>query len=162
MAMHKKLQPGSVLFTYQMPFYRERLHRSGGLKYLIKFKALVVYNRRERSSGAMVPIKLKPTLEKLGIKYTPHTESTLVAIGCRDLDYFSCESNTPYPTPEQVIKAHQAYQDLVENQVRWRGLELQKIEFIEQFKEKKMSNADSLFSLSNSLSDYIEKETFIN
>lgn len=164
MAMHKKLQPGALLFTFQDPIYNQWDHQGGREKYRIEFKALHVFNRRERSSGEYVPANLIPTLDKLGIRYieSQHRKDRVLAVGCRAYSYYSCNSDLPYPSPEQVKAAQQAYEQTTSGSRSNQGVELQQVEFVEEFKEKKMSNMDSLYSLSNSLNDYVAQQTYIN
>lgn len=165
MAMHKKLDVGSILFTYHEAKYREHSHRAGLKKYCITFKALYVHNRRERTSGAWVPSSLKPTLEKLSIRWSNsyYSQSNqIVAIGCRTLIYYECQSDLPYPSSEQIEKARNELESRLENNSLYNeGVGLMEIDFIEGFKEKKMSNKDGIFSLSKSLEDFVQSETYI-
>lgn len=165
MAMHKKLDVGSILFTYHEPRYDLSNHRSGRDKYVIEFKALYVHNRRERSTGAYVPKTLIPTLEKLGIRHQEHSyeHDNTCAVGCRTHVYHRCNSPMPYPTPEQIKAAREDLEGrLTRESITNEGVSLVEIEFVQDFKEKKMSNKDAVFSLSKPLEDYVANETYIN
>ncbi|BCT30376.1 MULTISPECIES: hypothetical protein [Bacillus subtilis group] len=161
MAMNRNLQVGSILFTYHEPSYSHMNHRSGREKYYISFKALYVHNRRERTSGTTVPKDLIPTLDKLGIRHLGHDDDTTFAVGCRSYVYYRCKSNLPYPTPEQIQAARAALDSYLEReQAENLGVPLMEVEFVKDFKEKKMSNKDAMFSLLKPLDQYLNKETF--
>ncbi len=165
MAMHKKLSVGSILFTYHEPRYDYSNHRYGRDKYIIEFKALYIHNRRERTTGANVPKSLIPTLEKLGIKYEEnhYDRDYVCAVGCRNYIYSRCSSAMPYPSVGQIKFA----QEKLENELsaataRNEGVSLIEVEFVQDFKEKKMSNKDAVFSLLKPLHDYVANETYIS
>lgn len=163
MAIHKKLGVGSLLFTYHYPDYDSYAHRRGEAKYHIRFKALYVHNRRERSTGVPVPKTLIPTLEKLGIKYNEFSHTDVIAVGCRSYTYHSCRSNLPYPSADDVTEASRVLKEKLESDVASNeGVSLMEIDFIQDFKEKKMSNKDALFSLNKPLQDYVSNELIIN
>lgn len=164
MAMHRKLDVGSILFTYHEPEYLGHYNRTPEHKYRIIFKVLHVHNRRERTSGTQVPASLKSTLDKLSIRYDDRgyygERDCIYAIGCRSLNYYSCLSDLPYPSAEDVEAARRELESRLENNNLYYGdVSLMEIDFIEDFKEKKMSNKDALFSLSKSLEDYVSNET---
>lgn len=165
MAMHKKLNVGSILFTYHEPRYQVNNHRHGRDKYTIDFKALYVHNRRERTSGVHVPKTLIPTLEKLGIRHEDnyyYQSDTTVAVGCRTYVYHRVTSDMPYPTPEQIKAAREKLDSHLESEsARNEGVSLMEIDFVQDFKEKKMSNKDAVFSLLKPLEDYVANETYI-
>lgn len=165
MAMHKKLDVGSILFNYHDPQYNYYSHRHGREKYTIHFKTLYIHNRRERSNGVSVPRTLIPTLDKLGIRHQEisHAPDNVVAVGCRAYIYHSCESDMPYPTPNQVEEAREKLQSQMQNNTaRNEGVDLTEIEFVQDFKEKKMSNQDAVFSLLKPLNDYLANETYMS
>lgn len=160
--MHKKLDVGSILFTYHEPRYDLHKHRTGDDKYVIEFKALHVQNRRERSNGAYVPKTLIPTLEKLGIKHQEgyYSGDMTCAVGCRTYVYYKCNSNMPYPTPEQIKEARRQFELKLSNGTASNeGTSLIEVDFVQKFKEKKMSNKDAVFSLQKSLENYVCNET---
>lgn len=166
MAMHKKLGVGSILFTYHEAEYLGHYQRSPEKKYRIQFKVLHVHNRRERTSGTQVPASLKPTLDKLSIRYDNASyysnRDTIYAIGCRSLNYYTCLSDLPYPSAEQVEEARRELDSRLEsNTLIYGDTHLMEIDFIEDFKEKKMTNKDALFSLSKSLEDFVSSETHL-
>lgn len=162
MAIHKKLPVGSILFTFHQPQYNYYGHRNGRSKYTIQFNLLYVYNRRERSSGASVPSQLIPTLEKLGIRFTEAGRGRTTAIGCRHYTYFQCDSYLPYPTPDQVKEAAAALERIRNgNNVIYNSMTLVDNEFMKDFRNQKMSNKDTLFSLLKPLKEYSAEETYI-
>ncbi|UOE58170.1 hypothetical protein [Cytobacillus oceanisediminis] len=164
MAMHKKLTVGSVLFTFHTPRYEHYLHQAGHPKYRIEFNLLHVYNRRERTSGAPVPKTMIPLLDKLGIRHQSYYNGNSVyAVGCRNHTYYKCQSDLPYPTPEQVQEANKALENfLSQNNIRSSyGAELSENPFMKDFQEKKMSNKDAVFSLLKPLDEYVAEETYI-
>lgn len=165
MAMHKKLNIGSILFAYHEPRYNSYRHRDGREKYDIDFKVLYVHNRRERSAGVDVPISLIPTLEKLGIRHENVYRQTDVtcAVGCRTHVYYSCTSSMPYPSPEQIKAARAALEEQLEAETaRNQGVTLSEVEFVQKFREKKMTNKDSVFSLLKPLHDYVANEAIVS
>ncbi|MES9681666.1 hypothetical protein ABWK22_01875 [Gottfriedia acidiceleris] len=164
MAMHRKLDVGSILFTYHQPRYDMSRHRNNLDKYLIEFKALYVHNRRERSSGAMVPLTLIPTLDKLGIRHDENYRGAgnTCAVGCRTYVYYRCYSPMPYPSPEHIKAARAELEERMNlHSASNEGVSLMEIDFVQDFKEKKMSNKDSIFSLLKPLHDYVANETHI-
>ncbi|PGT10185.1 hypothetical protein [Bacillus cereus] len=165
MAMHKKLNVGSILFTYHEPRYDYSNHRNGRDKYIIEFKALYIHNRRERTTGAHVPKSLIPTLAKLGIKYEAnhYDNEHVCAVGCRNYIYSRFTSSMPYPSVEQIKLARQKLElELNEESASNEGVSLIEVEFVQDFKEKKMSNKDAVFSLLKPLHDYVANETYIS
>lgn len=163
MAMHKKLDVGSVLFCYHEPIYEYYAHRRNAGKYSIQFKVLYVHNRRERTTGARVPRKIVPTLDKLSIRYTDdYREEYVYAVGCRAATYKTYRSDLPYPTAEQIKEARASLEAMLETgELCNEGVRLMSIDFVDSFKEKKMSNKDSLFSLNKPLVDYQMQEKVI-
>ena len=49
---------------------------------MIEINSLYVYTRRARTNGAIVPAKLKPILDKFGIRHNPHRPGFIIAVGC--------------------------------------------------------------------------------
>ena len=163
MAMNKKLEVGSILFTYTEADYGAQSHRYGRAKYTIRFKVLYVHNRRERTTGVYVPSTLKSTLDKLGIRHTNVYSDKVCAVGCRALVYHTVQSNSPYPTTDDVKEAQEKLESrLQEHSLSNYGIDLFEIDFVESFKQKKMSNKDALFAIQKPLEDYINNEQYIN
>jgi hypothetical protein len=160
LAIHKKLTEGSILFTFHEPHYQYYYHRNNRSKYGIHFKILYVHNRRERTSGELVSEKMKETLEKLGIRTQKANSTSISAIGCRTFTYHRCESDVPYPSQEQMQEAMKALEGVFRTQTQAQGKTLIRSEFMQDFKEKKMSNQDNVFALLKPLKDYIAKETY--
>lgn len=167
MAMNKNLDVGSILFTFHKPTYQEYAHSRGNEKYKIEFIALYVHNRRERTSGINVPKSLIPTLDKLKIRhvdvnsyYREHDE--VFAIGCRQYVYYSCTSDMPYPTADELKAARKTLDEQLDtSHAVNQGVTLMEIDFIQDFKEKKVTNKDAAFSLLKPLRNYVENETYI-
>lgn len=163
MAMNKNLEVGSILFTYTESIYEHQSHRFGNKKYTIRFKVLYVHNRRERTTGAYVPQTLKSTLDKLGIRQTNSYSGKLCAVGCRAITYHEVRSNSPYPTSDDIKTAQEKLEsNLQNNSLTSYGVNLFEIDFVETFKEKKMSNKDALFAIQKPLEEFINNETYIN
>jgi hypothetical protein len=157
LAIHKKLTVGSILFTYHTTQYNS--YRSLGNKYQINFYALYVKNRRERTTGDTVPLRLLPTLEKLNIKCTPsYTKDFVHAVGCRIFRYYTASSDSPYPLTEHIEKAREALETFLEDSGQTGGVKLDNNEFMTQFKESKMTNKDALFALQKPLKEYVQEE----
>jgi hypothetical protein len=109
MAADKKVQQGVVITTFSTVEYHPYQHRNRSNYYTIRHNALYMYNRRERTTGATVPIGLKPILEKFGIKCIVHRNSdTLIAVGCRTHSYYQEAGETPYPNPSHIRSAKRA------------------------------------------------------
>lgn len=163
MAMHKKLDIGSVLFTFHEPTYFRHKHVRGENKYKIHFKALYIYNRRERTSGDVVPNIIIPTLDKLKIKYLDAFDDKVVAVGCRSYSYYTCTSKLPYPSVDDIKKAKEALDELLTTErTIGDGINLMETTFMSDFIEKKVSNKDVLFSLNKPIDQYLEKEYLLN
>lgn len=164
MAMNKNLEVGTILFTYTDAGYEHHSHRCGRHKYVIRFKALYVHNRRERTTGAYVPASLRSTLDKLGIRhYACGYGEVICAVGCRAITYHEVRSNNPYPTAEDVKIAQEKLEEkLRDNALTNGGIKLFEIEFVEKFKQKKMSNKDALFAIQKPLEEFINNETFVS
>lgn len=162
MAMNKNLEVGSILFTYVDTEYAYHNHRFGRPKYTIRFKLLYVYNRRERTSGTYVSSALIPTLEKLGIRYVDGINGKVCAIGCRSAAYHEVQSDSPYPTAEDMKTAQRKLEAHLQNETSYnRSIRLFEIDFIKTFKEKKMSNKDALFVIQKPLEEFINNESYI-
>jgi len=163
MAMHKNLEVGSALFTFHESEYGHYNHRLGREKYTINFKVLYVHNRRERTTGTYVPRTLIPTLDKLGIRYLNHWANEKVcAVGCRTHIYYSIRSNSPYPTSDEIKAAQEEFDKKQrDSRLRNEGVEIFEIDFVQTFKEKKMSNKEALFVINKPLEDYINSETYV-
>lgn len=163
MAMHRKLDVGSILFTYPQATYHYSGHRNGTHKYRIDFKALYVHNRRERSTGGHVPKTMIATLDKLGIRHSQASSDFVYAVGCRNHIYHTVWSNLPYPSPEQIKEARLEFEShLSDGSLQNEGVPMMQVEFVQEFKEKKVSNKDLLFSLQRPLDHYLANETYLN
>lgn len=161
MAIHKKLPVGSLLFNYHEAYYDRNSHRRGMDKYTISFKAIHVFNRRERTNGVLIPIELKPVLDELGIRTIRGYSKQIIAVGCREVTYHSYTSNSPYPTKTQLDEANKRYEELLssdDNNDNPFDPRINENSFMNDFKEKKMTNKDFLFTLYESPSEFVSKQ----
>jgi hypothetical protein len=147
MAMNPKLKEGSILLYY--PDIKER-HSWAGYRqpsaltgYELTVNALYVYNRRERTSGATVPLVFEPYLNMLKVRTNKYyNDKNVTAVGCR--------SKTLY---RQVISADanipNAFREAFKNvkELATFGETFFENEFVEKFLQTKLGNKDKKFVL---------------
>lgn len=143
MAIHQELGVGSVITTYHTVIGPD--HMTG--KYAIRFYVLFVQNRRERSSGELVPKNMESFLNALGIRtLDSHMTNSVTAIGCRSTSYFSTISNTPYPSINMLKTAREEYDIFIDNN-DYDECDIQTNDFMNEFNKNEGSNNLYLFSL---------------
>lgn len=160
MAMHKSLQPGLILSTDYDAQYSEINHQNGEPRYTIRFNALFVLNRRERTSGGVIPDKQIPFCQKLGIRLERYANAT-VAVGCRSTTYLTVRNDTPYPSALQEREAAEYLERiLAEGSLSFADIVLYRDDTIQQFSKKKLGNQDFLFTVKPPIEEYFYKETY--
>lgn len=151
MAMNPKLSEGSILLYYpdieevynRWRSYGRPIELTG---YHLKVNALYVYNRRERTTGAQVPILFRPYLDALKIRtHTSHygrEAKYATAVGCRTKTLYEQVINLNDDIPAAFRHAFKHVKEIAEFDSRFF-----ENEFVEEFLETRLNNKDKKFLL---------------
>lgn len=149
MAMHSKLKVGDLITTYSEIEKRDT-------KYVIIFKALYVKNRRERTSGTLIPGELGEILDRYGVRrnttiMSHNNKSRTHAIGCRTYTYYSTSSSEPYITNEIKKKAAEKLDSILKEYESTLYIN----DFVEEINKTKTSNKEMLFVLDPTITSVV-------
>lgn len=157
MAMHSRLDVGSIITTYQS------VSKVGKDNYNISFHVLYVKNRRERTSGVRLPKTMMGLLNKYSIRCDEdyyREQDYFLAIGCRQKCYYQSFSNTPYPTKNMLLKAEEALKSYIYNEDKKHAsgedICVHYNSFVEETNSTKLQNKDALFALQPTLTSIVE------